>query len=867
MIRKAKNKYSALPRGQTLLLSLLILAGVSAAGVGFATLIINQIKSAENIDNAITAFYAAQSGLERSLHTVKLGRQDNIELDNPSGDGVIQNIEALGTIELEEIDARVEIVEAVSEEESRKFFLEKDESAQIDLYDPDAPFGGSSDITHLWISWDNNPCSPTDDNNPCYGEGSEWVEISWTGWKADGSSYENVAKVLYSSDDLVFNPLYFCPEGTGDNPCRLLALDPTPGDPSDIFYYQVRVKALHDKVEDLEVKAINQISQNQYEFVSIPARVYVKTIGKYGRTQQALSASLPWRIPASGLLDYVVFTEKTLTKEPESAYFTSGPIEIEREIDTENIADNCSWEGINYSCCNCPLYNPAGGEPEPACDDENRCKQGGVTGLLWKTASDFEPLPDPPYEFPYSYGLDISCTDEGRTNNQIDNYGREVSGWTCTINRQADFAYYYRRKWIQKYIREEDLPAGDGYYYISIRALNNSNQNSEGIYILIENPDDLGTNLDFTPEVIENMGANDGNEMQVLPEDQADFQLAGQRLYAEDLFTSTADPVWHAYETCVSRQKYYLKEGYSIYFVHGYNSDSNHLDWYQFSTGVPPDITKKCDYGFNSGQVQIEKDIYPRPYIDDESVGNEACECDDEVNCNSNGECGNLTVGEETQVWNPIGWGDPTGSPYAQCYRWNSTTEFPFETGNNDVDWRTRPNEWGACKLTVNAVGTENRWIEVGVPTNLNGSNKDPGASVDDGGSYYLTLRAGFRGQEPKYENVQVDILDVNGESTNQTLKTTDLWGSYNTPPYNRFVQCTFTRQVTLQPEYKIKFSTPDGNCTNGNIHVINDPPTDNCSDTYIDWFQITDSPLPASRTCLDSGTIIQGDPPQIWPP
>lgn len=306
MIKKIKSsiKINGKNPGQALLLSLLIMAAVTAAGVGFATLIISQIKASENIENSIIASYAAESGLEKALHIVKTNRADGETLSD-----TITEIKALsGTPIFSKAGLTVAFdQEGISSEEIRnKFSLLQDESKQVDLYNPDSPFGVDNGIKYLYVSWDNNPLPISDilyDSG--YGTGSEWVEISWTGWDLNGNSYENVEKILLPSDALRYDST-LC-NASSYIQCTTIPLDP---DSVGLVHYQVRVKALYANVDDIEIKALGD-SNN---LINIPSRVRLKTIGKYGRTQQALNASLPWKIPISGLFDYVIFSEEKVDK-------------------------------------------------------------------------------------------------------------------------------------------------------------------------------------------------------------------------------------------------------------------------------------------------------------------------------------------------------------------------------------------------------------------------------------------------------------------------------------------------------------------------------------------------------------------------
>lgn len=886
--------------GQTLLLSLLILAGVSAAGIGFATLILHQIQAAENIDNSIYAFYAAQTGLERSLWVVKDSRHDGLPLFSETGPDTIDRIAEMSPGHpIRMGDASVYVDEATPEEESRKFFLEKDESVQIDLFDPDDPFGQNPDpitISHLWISWDNNPCPPTDPGYPCYGTGSEWVEISWTGWTADGSSYNNVEKILLSSLDLSFidvpadNPL--CPS-SGTIQCTFFPLDPLPDE--DIIYYQVRVKALYDKVEALEVKAVNQISPNQYEPVAIPSRVYVKTIGKYGRTQQALSASLPWRIPASGLLDYVVFTEKELKKEPvEEPYYTSGHIEIERDIEnvdeiygtfppadpfTFKMCESGPNEGIicddNSDCtpgtcepinyCQCPSSTDVGGS-SPWCDNGDiDCDDyfiefpGG--GPDWKMRCKNTQLDDPGQTWDAVYWEpEITC----RSAREADSYNgyRDLSGWsTCTLLKDSNAGWWnggFNRcgngtNWnsqdirmyttVSKVIKEEDLPRGNVDYYISFGGLYNSDQNGEELAVYI---DKQGTNC--SPE-----------------SEPPNWDDCTKLFLSRDLFSSLANPVWDKFESCYSRDKIGLEVGDRIIFRHETKEgrevrSSVHFDWYQFSTGIPPEIPigQVCDFEFNSGKIEIEND-FEDPMLNEDIDKLSQCSCsgpgDGPEDCDGVGEgdCG-------TNGWNPKAWG-----PSAQCFSNQYPTVFPNEENPNsdywgcyspcyddcrfnadwsikgehvdcieecfdpaqnpciddanvEDDWYYPSNFWGSCYLD------QDRWIEMDVPDN---DYFFPDTELVPG-DYYLSVGVGLTGViGVNDEELKVEVYDPSPPNAGlkDILTTKDIWGEDNIPN-NSFVACTFPNPVDLEQDYYLKFSSNNSS-----------------SPVYVDFFQITSEP------------------------
>ncbi len=61
-------------RGSILLLAMLIMSGSIVTGLAIGNIVLNEIRQSRNIDDAITAYYAAESGLEQ---TIFLYRKDN----------------------------------------------------------------------------------------------------------------------------------------------------------------------------------------------------------------------------------------------------------------------------------------------------------------------------------------------------------------------------------------------------------------------------------------------------------------------------------------------------------------------------------------------------------------------------------------------------------------------------------------------------------------------------------------------------------------------------------------------------------------------------------------------------------------------
>lgn len=289
-------------------MALLIMAGVTAAGVGISTIILNQIKQAENVSEAVEATYKAESALEKSLYIVKKERRADHGLEDTVT--LIHDEVTLDNVE----------VSVSNEVQDMEVDIKKDKTSQFDLFDPDEMKGLGQDVDAIYISWDNNPCNPVMGGEPsyedCYGTGTEWVEVSWTGWDALGNWSDYTGKTLLSSVNLGWRS-QICPRPDFGSRAKAVyeakqcyiigakeTIEPYPN-------YRVKAKALYSDVEGLEVKPVDLDGP---AILDVYSRVIVKAIGKEGRTQQALQIDAPWKVPLSGILDFTLFSEEPIDK-------------------------------------------------------------------------------------------------------------------------------------------------------------------------------------------------------------------------------------------------------------------------------------------------------------------------------------------------------------------------------------------------------------------------------------------------------------------------------------------------------------------------------------------------------------------------
>jgi len=281
MLRKRQS-------GNVLLLALLVMAGIMTAGLAIGAIVLSEIRQARNIDFSILAYYAAESGVEQALYKF---RKEDAVINCPAGECDVNGfcaqggrescIQSDGVLENQAAWART-----VSDKELRIYGkIKKDESFQVDLYDPDG--GTAAGIESVKIEW----------TQQCVPPATSTIEVSYISWNpATGWSAASEKRFKYSA----------------------LASPVINNGFASAKSYRVRIKALYCGISNLVFTAWANDNAAVPQ-VQIPARIVLDSRGKYGALRQAVKMTMPRRSPMSGLYDYVLFSECSLVKGEEAA--------------------------------------------------------------------------------------------------------------------------------------------------------------------------------------------------------------------------------------------------------------------------------------------------------------------------------------------------------------------------------------------------------------------------------------------------------------------------------------------------------------------------------------------------------------------
>ncbi len=282
--------------GMALVMSLLILTLIMTSVLAMAKIIIGEIRMSLNTGNSVAAFYAAESGIEKSLYYLKYARQ-NLSYHSFS--------QLAGTNEDMGNDSSFNIVQATTS--TVQFVannLTTSTPAQVNIMDPLGYIGGGinwgdNDPSALYqysISWSIDKCFPS--------HASDRIEISTTNFEnmvGGGSNY-------FNSDTYKQILSCRCAFDTGicSNSISFYNL-------SSNKYYSFSFRPLDGNVRKLTFN-LTKISGGNTTPVGILSETSIVVDGNYRNSSYRLNARMSSIAPINSIFNYVVFSEQAISK-------------------------------------------------------------------------------------------------------------------------------------------------------------------------------------------------------------------------------------------------------------------------------------------------------------------------------------------------------------------------------------------------------------------------------------------------------------------------------------------------------------------------------------------------------------------------
>jgi Tfp pilus assembly protein PilX len=248
-------------RGSVLLLALLIMTTVIVSSVGLSSLILSSLQQSRVIDNSVVAYYAAESAIEDALF------------------GISQDDDGIPLSDAQTLGNGADWQRGVATAENALYtVLPEDDFIEVALYDPLQPIT-ATDLATVRVWW-------TDECSGCTA-----IQASLVGWLPQQVAWDQDAstrtvRAAWSPSGLAL-PIA--------SPFRL---------------YRLRLRALFGDLKNVDIRVFNDADEPR----DIPGRIRIDARGDFLDAQQRISVTLPQREPASGLIDFAIYSECSIVK-------------------------------------------------------------------------------------------------------------------------------------------------------------------------------------------------------------------------------------------------------------------------------------------------------------------------------------------------------------------------------------------------------------------------------------------------------------------------------------------------------------------------------------------------------------------------
>jgi len=247
-------------KGSVLVYAVLVIAVLLASALAFSSLLNSSVKQTRFVGDATEAYYAAESGAERALWSVR----KNDELI-PPGDCGLGYLKCAVSID----DQNVKRIQMK---------LAKDQTFQFDLFNPDNP-GAGANVESLRISWGSLAAFPEISS-------VEWTPGAQLNWNEYPAAAVNKRIIGVTGFDNYF---------------------------SASKNYRVRVKALRSDMNNLDLQLFSS-DNGGGSSVNFPNFLLVNSTGESSGATQTVTVKFNRYPPLSGMFDYVLFSEAKLKK-------------------------------------------------------------------------------------------------------------------------------------------------------------------------------------------------------------------------------------------------------------------------------------------------------------------------------------------------------------------------------------------------------------------------------------------------------------------------------------------------------------------------------------------------------------------------
>lgn len=299
-------------KSAVLILALLLMGAIIGSGIALSTVIVESSRQSQTLNDFIAASLIADSGIERGLAVVKVGRQ------NSTIAVTVTKITSSTAVTSATITGASPSTTALG-----WGVVRPNESVSFDI----GTTGSTTDSTQYTIAISGQAVNGTysTSGTPATLSGRVLLDVSWVGLNASGEPYYSGKTVLttsqvtngYSLDLLSAAYLY---DITGQRLQQNISLTKTVGfrlriRPVDQANYTTATTVNLVELAKLNVD-VDSVKQLRISgTANFPSRIEITSQGNIGKSQSLKKASVLWQLPSSPAFGYVLFTEGDIIPE------------------------------------------------------------------------------------------------------------------------------------------------------------------------------------------------------------------------------------------------------------------------------------------------------------------------------------------------------------------------------------------------------------------------------------------------------------------------------------------------------------------------------------------------------------------------
>jgi hypothetical protein len=288
------KRHTANNQGVVLVMTLVIMSLIMISVLAFSKIITGEVKMAINTGNVVVSYYAAESGIEKGLFSIKYSREvanfSHFTDLETGGDQIINN----AYIKSRKYEIKESIINA---DDYIVYDLSTSTPIHVDIIDPAGDLDG---IAGAGIDWDSGFLSTyqykvnwmIEDCFPFHA--SDRLEISVTSFDSNFLNSETEKHVV------------ICDCGFASDDCNDTF---TTKDIVDTKFYRFSFRPLSEEVDQLQFNVYRNATP-----IGILSEASIESHGTYANSSYYIKARIPSLSPLSDVFSYVLFSEEDLTK-------------------------------------------------------------------------------------------------------------------------------------------------------------------------------------------------------------------------------------------------------------------------------------------------------------------------------------------------------------------------------------------------------------------------------------------------------------------------------------------------------------------------------------------------------------------------